>query len=352
MPKVTVLMTVYNGLPYLHSAIQSILKQTFEDFEFLIINDCSTDDSRQVILDFRDRRIRLLENEKNLKQTRSLNRGLAETRTDLVARMDADDISHPKRLERQVDYLKSHPGVVAVGTHLRFINSRGEVTGNFEFPEQDLVLRWMQLFDCPVSCGAVMFKKSVVWDKLGGFDPSIRYAQDWELWSRVLPLYQIANVPEKLVDVRQHSAASSISAFAPMLEEQRKINRLNPERILGMAESSMEWFSKLDTLLDKRLSHPEKRLEVIGTLFQRFCDRYQGAEKNLEINQILARQYLEVLYYSDIRRWGTVLRTLRTVMSHAPMLRRVFWQECRSQATKIPGHFKYWAGRHILGLNI
>ena len=253
MPAVTVLMTVYNGLPYLHAAIESILDQTFKEFEFLIINDCSTDDSRQAILSYQDPRIRLIDNPENLNQTLSLNRGLSETWTELVARMDADDISHPQRLEKQMNYLMRHPDVVAVGTNLRFIDAQGRVIGRFEFPEDDLPLRWMQLFDCPVSCGAVMFRRSVIWDKFGGFDPPIRYAQDWELWSRVLPEHLLANIPEKLVDVRQHGGASSSAAFVPMLQEQHRIIRENPKKILEMGDKSSEWINQIEILPAKRL---------------------------------------------------------------------------------------------------
>ena len=352
IPAVTVLMTVYNGLPYLPAAMASILGQTFDNFEFLIIDDCSTDQSRQTILSYRDPRIRLIENEKNLNQTRSLNRGLAETRTELVVRMDADDISHPQRLEKQMDYLKRHPEVIAVGTHLRYIDARGKVTGKFEFPEHDISLRWMQLFDCPVSCGAVMFKRSVIWEKCGGFDPSIRYAQDWELWSRVLPGHRLANIPEKLVDVRQHSGASSSAAFAPMLEEQRRIIRENPRRILGIENDSDEWLDKVEMLLDKRLERPVDRLDVIETLFKRFCELHDEAENNPDILKILSRQYLEVLYYTRFPWQLQLIKRLRSSLSKTPRAVPFFFEELRSAARQIPSHLKYWVPRNFFGANV
>ena len=352
MPSVTVLMTVYNGLPYLHAAIESILSQTYDDFEFLIIDDCSTDQSRQTILSYEDPRIRLIENDRNINQTRSLNRGLAETRTELVARMDADDISHPQRLEKQVDYLKRHPEVAAVGTQLRFIDAQGMVTGKFEFPEHDLPLRWMQLFDCPVSCGAVMFKKSVVWEECGGFDPTIRYAQDWELWSRVLPRHRLANIPEKLVDVRQHPGASSSAAFVPMLEEQRRIIRENPIRMLGMENDSEAWLDNVDILLDKRLKRPIDRLEVIEALFRRFCEHYDQAEQNPDILRILSRQYLKVFYYTRFPWHLLVVKRLRSAFLRTPKAGFFFFKELRSAARQIPGHLKYWVPRNFFGANV
>ena len=352
IPAVTVLMTVYNGLPYLPAAIESILGQTFTDFEFLIVNDCSTDQSREVIISYDDPRIRLIDNPENLNQTRSLNRGLEETHTELVARMDADDISHPRRLEKQLRYLTLHPDIVAVGTNLRFIDIRGNVIGDYEFPEDDLVLRWMQLFDCPVSCGAVMFKRAVIWDRMGGFEPSIRYSQDWELWSRVIPVYRIGNVPEMLVDVRHHPGASSSAASVPMLEEQRKIIRENPRRVLGITDNSIEWLDKVEILLEKRLRRPDDRIDVIETLFRRFCELYPEAEYNSGIIKILARQYIKVLYYSQFPRQIALLKRIWTLLSKSPQMASIFLNELGSAVRLIPSHLKYWVPRNLFGAEI
>jgi len=352
MPDVTVLMTVYNGLPYLSAAIESILGQTFCDFEFLIVNDCSTDHSRDVILGYNDPRIRLIDNTENINQTRSLNRGLEATRTELVARMDADDISHPHRLEKQFKYLSYQPDIVAVGTNLRFIDTRGKVIGDYKFPEDDLTLRWMQLFDCPVSCGAVMFKRSVIWDRLGGFEPSIRYSQDWELWSRVIPEYRIGNVPEMLVDVRQHPGASSSAASVPMLEEQKKIIRENPKRILGIKDDSIEWLDKVESLLEKRLRHPEDRLSVIETLFERFCELHPEAKNSSAVIKILARQYIEVLYYTQIPRQILLLKRIWTSLSQSPRLSSIFLYELGSAVRLVPTRLRYWIPRNLFGVDI
>jgi len=292
MSEVTVLMTVYNGRPYLPLAIKSILNQTFSDFEFLIVNDCSTDDTRDVILSYDDPRIRLLDNDENIGQTRSLNRGLACAQGELVARMDADDISHPKRLEMQVAYLHAHPSIVAIGTNLRFIDHTGRVIRQYMRPKHDLALRWMQLFECPISCGAVTFRKSIIWDILGGFDPSISISQDWELWSRVLPEYKIANLPDLLLDVRKHVACVTAVARDAAIEEQRRICRSNPHRILGIAEDSEEWLRKVEMIMPWPNDHPDLRLEVVEVLYDRFCALYPIALEDQDILRELSRQYL------------------------------------------------------------
>lgn len=311
MPEVTVLMTVYNGMPYLPLAIESILKQTWTDFEFLIINDCSTDNSRDVIQSYDDPRIRLLDNEENLNQTKSLNRGLEHTRTELVARMDADDISHPKRLEMQVEYLHSHPQVVVAGTNVRLISNTGRVIGKRIRPEHDVALRWLQLFSCSISGGSAMFRNNIVWSQLGGFVTSLRFSQDWELWSRIPIEYRLATVPALLLDVRLHSGSSSILSQRAIDREWKRVSRANVRRILRATCTSDGWIDKVDTLIAGRADHPEHLLQIVERLFDCFCSLYPNAKKDPEVLEELARQYLRVLEHIGTRSIPTVARAMR-----------------------------------------
>ena len=352
MADLSVLMTVYNGMPYLPLAIESILNQTCSDFDFVIVDDCSSDNSREIVLEYDDLCIRLIRNEKNMGQTRSLNHGLSKIDTALVARMDADDISHESRLEKQIQYLKEHPDVAAVGTNLRTIDPEGNKIGDFAFPEKDITLRWMQLFDCPVSCGAVIFKKSIIWDRLGGFDPSIRYAQDWELWSRVFPEYRLANVQEYLLDVREHPGASSVASNELMLKEQFRINRMNPGRILNVRNRSEDWMQKVDTLLFKKVMNPEDRLEVINVYFNRYCQLYPDASNDLTILKILAEQYLKLLYHTDIRSLPKAIKGLVSTWLNSPAHLRQFPLKLLTSVGEIPSHVKYWTGRNLFGHDI
>ena len=134
MPKVTVLMAVYNGERYLRDAVESILCQTFRDFQFLIINDGSTDNTRDLILSYDDARIVLVDSEHNVGQTRSLNRGLELAAGELIARQDADDISEPDRLAKQVAFLERHPEVALLGTWYKEIDVQGTVIGKRKLP--------------------------------------------------------------------------------------------------------------------------------------------------------------------------------------------------------------------------
>jgi len=202
MPEVTVLMAVYNGERYLREAIESILSQTFQDFEFLIINDGSTDRTREIVLSYADPRIRLVDNEGNLGQTRSLNRGLERAQGQFIARQDADDISEPERLARQVAFLEANPELALVGTWATMIDAQGVPIGAEEFPCDCTQIRWCLLFFNPFVHGSVMLRKSAVPGQIGFYNEAITYAQDYELWSRIARSLPVANVGEHLVKLR------------------------------------------------------------------------------------------------------------------------------------------------------
>jgi len=138
-PKVTVLMPVYNGERYLNEAVDSILGQTFTDFEFLIIDDASTDKTPEILRSYDDPRIRVVTNEENLGLSKSLNKGLALARGEFIARMDADDVSYPYRLQVQHEFMTQHPGAGVIGSWAEYIDRKGEIVHRYRapiFPEE------------------------------------------------------------------------------------------------------------------------------------------------------------------------------------------------------------------------
>jgi hypothetical protein len=201
-PAVTVLMAVYNGERFLRQAIDSVLTQTFSDFEFVIVDDGSTDRSREILAGYTDPRIRPLWNSANLGLTRSLNRGLAASTAELVARQDADDISEPRRLERQVGYLERHPEIAALGTWYTKIGLDGAPLGLRRLPCDPLEVRWAMLFYCPLIHSAVVFRRSALAARTGFYDEQFSYAQDYDLWSRLAEHGAIGNLGEYLLRLR------------------------------------------------------------------------------------------------------------------------------------------------------
>ena len=220
IPKVTVLLCIYNGEPYLRSSLESILGQTYEDFELLIINDGSTDGTVDVIKTFKDYRIRLIHNEKNQGLISCLNQGIGVARGVFLARQDSDDLAIDSRLEKQVKYLESHSNAVLVGTWLSLIDEHGIELEQWKYPEDPLLVRWAMLFDSPVGHSSVMFRTEVA-RKLGGYSRNHIYAEDYDFWSRMSKSGEVVNIPQILQRYRIHS--ESVSAQKREAQEKMRL---------------------------------------------------------------------------------------------------------------------------------
>jgi glycosyltransferase involved in cell wall biosynthesis len=196
-------MSVYNCKRYVGEAIKSILAQTYRDFEFLIVDDKSTDGSAAVIGAYarKDERIRVLKNPRNLGLTKSLNRALAAARGEFIARMDADDISEKDRFKKQVAFLESHEGIALVGTCAAIIDGRGRRIGKIAYATEDGVIRRNFVGRSQFVHPSVMFRKSII-KAVGKYDASFRSAQDYEYFSRIMTQFQAANLPDALLRYR------------------------------------------------------------------------------------------------------------------------------------------------------
>lgn len=198
-PKVTVLMAAYNGEKSIRKTIESVLGQTFQDFEFLIIDDCSTDKMSEIIQAYRDPRLVISANTTNLGQINSLNRGLEKAKGIYIARTDSGDISLPARLERQVAYLETHPQVVVVGTGAVRYDSQGRTIDVLRMPGSPELMRRMAVITSPIIHVSVLMQKSIIL-QYGGYQPAYHISADYELWSRLLQdNLPLANLPEILV---------------------------------------------------------------------------------------------------------------------------------------------------------
>jgi len=200
-PRVTVLMTVFNGERHLREAIDSVLGQSFGDFELVVVDDGSTDGTTAVLGAITDARVRVTRNATNIGLTRSLNSGLALARGMLIARHDADDVSEPDRLARQVAFLDANADVALVGACYTKIDDRGASLGLRTLPTDYDRIRWALHFYCPFVHSAAVFRAAAV-RAMGGYDDAFIYAQDYDLWSRLAASHRMANLPEALVRYR------------------------------------------------------------------------------------------------------------------------------------------------------
>jgi len=230
-PKVTVLLPVYDGAELVRGAIDSVLAQTFADFELLVVDDASPDDSVAVVESYGDPRIRLLRNERNLGQVPTTNRGLHEARGEYVARIDQDDVALPTRLERQVAVLDAELDVAVVGSWVDYVDDRGRIASSLrgtidDFPQFLYLLLANAL---PLAHSAVMYRREEVL-ALGGYDESVALAEDMDLWRR-LALHRREGrvVPEVLLRYLVHRGQQSHARGS----EQAERNRRSSERFVA-----------------------------------------------------------------------------------------------------------------------
>lgn len=204
MPKITVLMSVYNGEKYLNKCIESILNQSFSDFEFLIIEDGSTDNTIEILNSYKDKRIRIIKNEVNIGLVQSLNKGLLAANSELICRMDADDWSESTRLDKQVKCLERDPKLVLIGSYMNHVDSEGKFISLLKVPLNNLEIKFRMMFETAIFHPTVMFRKKPVIE-CGMYSSSYRHAEDADLWRRLRAYGTFMNLPISLCSRRWHS---------------------------------------------------------------------------------------------------------------------------------------------------
>jgi GT2 family glycosyltransferase len=247
-PRITALMTVYNGEAYLKEAIDSILAQTLPEFVFLIVDDGSTDTAPAILEKYagEDARVRIVTNEKNIGIAASLNRGINLIDTPYIAIMDMDDISQPERFELQLAYMESHPEVAAVGCQMMLFHSENPQQGTvlWQMPTSPHIVRqWMyRKAYCLPHPGSMLRTMDI--KAVGGYREQFRAAQDYDLWLRLLEKHELCNLPETLLFHRQHDASVSTKCRAQQMME----------HVLAMQSFEYRRQGKADPIVGKELT--------------------------------------------------------------------------------------------------
>jgi glycosyltransferase involved in cell wall biosynthesis len=204
-PRVSVLLPVYNGAEYLNESIQSVLGQTFADFELLVIDDASTDGSAAIAERTGDARIRIIRQESNRGLPDTLNHGLDLAGGEYVARMDADDRCLFKRLERQVGFMDSNPEIGISGGWIRLMGGWKAKVG--KYPVSPNAVETFSHFHCPFAHPTVILRRSLLEEYRLRYDHRAVAVEDFELWTRLLRLTRGANIPEILLEYRLHETS-------------------------------------------------------------------------------------------------------------------------------------------------
>ncbi|NEQ85406.1 MAG: glycosyltransferase [Moorea sp. SIO2I5] len=200
MPKVSVIIPAYNSMAYLPETVDSVLKQTFTDFEILIIDDGSSDGVDQWAAELVDSRVKFIA-QANQGVSVARNTGIAQAQGEYIALLDSDDLWEPTKLEKQVRCLDDHPKVGLVHSWVALVDEHSQPTGRFFIPsaERDV---WQQLVECnPITCSSVM-ARSCCFETTGGFDPNLRSAEDWDMWIRIAAHYPFVLIKQPLAYYR------------------------------------------------------------------------------------------------------------------------------------------------------
>ena len=211
-PEISVILPVYNGGKYLKESIDSILNQTFNNYELIIVNDGSTDESLDIIISYKDERIKLI-NQKNTGLSKALNNGIKLAKGRYIARMDQDDISNPERFEKQIEFLESYSDYVVVGTWANYISKDGEFLYTSKIPYKSEDLKKGLPYICPFVHSSVMMRADAL-KKVGGYKDVGRYfyQEDILLWIDLSRIGKFYNLPEALQTYRiLPSSASRMS---------------------------------------------------------------------------------------------------------------------------------------------
>ncbi len=220
-PKVTVLMPVYNGRPFLREAVLSILGQSFADFELLIIDDYSSDSGMAILEDISDNRLLRIRNEHNMGLAATLNRGLSMARGQFIARMDQDDISRPDRLQRQVELMDRHSDVALCGCGVEVFYTDGCKHRHY-FPLSHSAIKAEAIFNSPITHPGVMIRKSVLDENGYRYDEAPYAVEDYDLFSRIIQRHKAVNLPYFLLFYRVSANNETARADAPERAAVRK----------------------------------------------------------------------------------------------------------------------------------
>ncbi|HZC29125.1 MAG TPA: glycosyltransferase [Gaiellaceae bacterium] len=281
MPLVTVLIATHDDAQYLREAVDSVLRQTFDDLELLVVDDASTDETPELLDAIDDPRLRVLRNDAQLGLAASLNRGLEHAQGRYLARLDADDIALPQRLERQLEQMDA-TGVAALGSAILDIDAEGHRGREHRMPVGRVAVRWHALFSSPFFHPTVLVDGDVL-DRHGlRYDVSFRESEDYDLWTRLLATgAEGGNVPEPLVLKRVHRDQASLRRGRLQRSFQRKVALREIARISRTVDAELAWSFGINA--SRRIDAARAYRELL-----RAFERLHGADE--EVRTAAARR--------------------------------------------------------------
>lgn len=244
MPRVSIILPVYNERNFISDAIKSVLSQTFEDWELIVMDDASTDNSVEIIRSFmaRDRRIILHQAKTNLGLVANLNRAIAMAQGEFLARIDGDDEwGSPNKLSDQINFFKTNPEAVLVGTNALLINLQGKKIGTLKHPStHKQIINRLGTSNCFIHTSVLMKKDAVL--AVGGYKSEALYAEDYDLWLRLGLVGKLANLEGFYVNYRHNPSGISQTHSLAQMRAMIKILWLNRGKYPHFYTGMFKWF--------------------------------------------------------------------------------------------------------------
>ncbi len=298
---VSVIMSTYNTEEeYLRAAIESILEQTYKHIEFIIIDDCSTDASREIIGSYQDDRIRLICNETNLGLTKSLNKGLKAAHGEFIARMDSNDISLPDRLEKQVALMRAHPDLIASGSAIQYFGLRNDIVQKPALSPEEFRINLLFSNRYGIIHMTAMFRHALLLQHEITYNEAYRYAQDYRMWISCSQFGECGQMDQVLCKVSMISDGISVAK----LEEQRACAQMAIKEQLAMLHitPSKEELERHEDFLFQRRPYDADSLAWVKRLIAA-NNAYNIYQPDV-FAKILWNKWTEITYYGLVSRTG------------------------------------------------
>ena len=301
-PSISVIMPVYNAGKFLKESIESILQQSFTNFEFFIIDDASTDNSVEIIQSYTDKRIRFIQKEFNTGYTDSLNMAVQLSKGKYIARMDADDISFKHRFQQQFQFMESHTEVLVLGTAYKIIDTNTIV----QLPITNEEAKIVAMMNVPVAHPTVLIRKEV-FDKYGlWYNKKYEPSEDYDLWTRVLEKGSIENLPGTFLYYRRHPEQQSISRYHKLMEATLQIRTGQLNKIIDFSNKPYDILFAIDVLAMKPLPITGMFLKNTAMLLS---DLLEGNQIKNIYDKIIFCKYLRSIWLFYILKFDTPLLT-------------------------------------------
>ncbi|MBL4658797.1 MAG: glycosyltransferase [Alcanivoracaceae bacterium] len=316
--RISVLMPIYNAERFLKTALESILSQSFSDFEIIAINDGSTDASGKILASYGDKRLRVINNDGNKGLIYTLNKGIEKANGKYIARMDADDIALPNRLAMQVEFLEAHPSIVLLGGHAEMIDEHGVPFMPMTPPlSHQAIINRIFIGSCFIH-PSVMFRTDVV-RELGGYRHDALHAEDYDLWLRIIQNHQVANLSAILIQYRIHPDQVS---QRKMRQQRTSADRSRMQAFDVFKSAQGHHLNKIDIYNTpwRRLTGAEPSL---GSDHLRWIHRYRMMGRNDLANALIIPGIFSAPLCSSLYR--EIFQPIRTTPAYRSLSRRIRW---------------------------